>query len=34
MSQPSDALLNRLRADIELKAEVIKALRAERDLEG
>jgi hypothetical protein len=34
MSQTSDALLNRLRADIELKAEVIKALRAERDQEG
>jgi hypothetical protein len=34
MSQSSDALLSRLRADIELKAEVIKALRAERDLEG
>jgi hypothetical protein len=34
MSQSSDAQLNRLRADIELKAEVIKALRAERDLEG
>jgi hypothetical protein len=31
MSQPSDALLNRLRADVELKAELIKALRAERD---
>jgi hypothetical protein len=31
VSQPNDALLNRLRADIELKAEVIKALRAERD---
>ena len=34
MSQQSDALLNRLRADIELKAEVIKALRIERDVEG
>ena len=34
MSQPSDALLTRLRADIELKAEVIKALRAERDHQG
>jgi len=34
MSQPSDALLNRLRADVELKAEVIKSLRAERDQEG
>jgi hypothetical protein len=34
MNQPSDALLNRLRADVELKAEVIKALRAERDQEA
>lgn len=33
MSQPTDALISRLRADIELKAEVIKALRAERDNE-
>ena len=31
MSQPNDALLNRLRVDIELKAELIKALRAEQD---
>src|ERR1700722_6545379 len=34
MNQPSDALLNRLRAEVELKAEVIKALRAERDQEA
>ena len=34
MSQPNEALLNRLRADVELKAEVIKALRAERDQES
>lgn len=34
MSQPSEALFNRLRAEIELKAELIKALRAERDQEG
>jgi hypothetical protein len=31
MSNSGDAVLNRLRADIELKAEVIKALRAERE---
>ena len=34
MSQPTDALINRLRTDIELKAELIKALRAERDQES
>lgn len=34
MSQSGDALLNRLRAEIELKTEVIKALRAERDHQG
>jgi HPt (histidine-containing phosphotransfer) domain-containing protein len=34
MSQPSDALLNRLRADIELKAELIKALRCDEDNAG
>jgi hypothetical protein len=31
MSASDDALLNHLRADIELKAEVIKALRGERE---
>lgn len=31
MSASADALLNRLRADIELKAELIKALRTERE---
>ena len=31
MSTTSDALLHHLRADIELKTQVIKALRAERD---
>lgn len=34
MSISGDALLARLRADVELKAEVIKALRAEREREG
>jgi len=35
MSNPGDAaLVNRLRMDLELKTEVIKALRAERDHDG
>jgi len=34
MSNPGDALLSHLRADVELKAEVIKALRAERERES
>jgi hypothetical protein len=34
MSSTGDALLGRLRADIELKGQVIKALRAERERDG